>query len=213
MLSMAVPFLGSCDQIKTLGTKLSELEEKSEKAAKSSDALGLNDLLDEDLLEKAYIGSAVSNIGEADFQEFISEPGRLNIVDFHASWCPPCKTLGPVLEQVVMNDAMKVRLGKIDVDQAKELAGRQGVSGIPDVRFYIDGKMVGRFVGGRSKATVEQMVKKYSADIIPVDDFKTRLDAGKKEGKSNAGAATATPFDQAITPAEKDWLPPGVSRQ
>ena len=93
-----------------------------------------------------------------DFKSFIATPGTLNIVDFSATWCPPCKTLKPVLNQIANEHSDTVKLGIIDVDQAKSLAAQQGVQGIPDVRFYINGKMVDKFTGAAPKEHIEQII-------------------------------------------------------
>jgi thioredoxin len=168
-------------------------------------------------------GPSVTPISEVDFDHFIAEPGKLNIVDFHADWCGPCKTLGPILEQVVTENGLKARLGTFDVDQGKEFARDQGVSGIPDVRFYIDGKMVDRFVGGESKARVEELIAKHTAGIIPANDFAGQLNAGidslgmpnttTEEIPARPEAANTKPLEEAMAPMDEEWLPPGMSRK
>lgn len=142
-------------------------------------------------------GPSVRDITQDEFNEFISQPGQLNIVDFHADWCPPCKQLAPVLEGVV-NDHQAARLGKINVDQAQELAQKEGVRGIPDVRFYVNGKMVDRFTGNIPKEAITKLVGKHSASLPPPP----------ADGK----VADAEP-EPAIRPMDKDWLPPGMSRR
>lgn len=102
--------------------------------------------------------SSSHDLAAADFNTFIATPGMLNIVDFSATWCPPCKQLKPVLHGIADEHSDTVKLGVIDVDQAKSLAAQQGVQGIPDVRFYINGKQVDKFTGAAPKEHIEQII-------------------------------------------------------
>lgn len=136
-------------------------------------------------------------LGEGEFHSFISQPGTLNIVDFHADWCGPCRTLGPVLEQVVRDHADLVQLRKVDVDAQQELASQQGVRSIPDVRFYIDGKLVHKFTGAYPKQQIEDMVATH---IVSLPE--------RTAGSSESGAGEPA----IIEPYTEDSLPPGISR-
>ncbi len=84
------------------------------------------------------------------------------LVDFYATWCGPCKMLGPVLDEVVKSATGPLKLVKINTDENQDLAATAGVSGIPDVRLFVDGKQVGGFSGFRPKPAVEQFIKDHS---------------------------------------------------
>lgn len=73
------------------------------------------------------------------------------LVDFWAPWCGPCKMLGPIVEELSGEFAGKAKVGKVNVDDNQELAARFGIRGIPTVMLFKGGKMVGTFVGLRSK--------------------------------------------------------------
>ena len=76
------------------------------------------------------------------------------VVDFWADWCGPCHALAPVLEQAVAARAGAVELAKVDVDANRGLSSRFGVSGIPAVKGFRDGRVAAEFVGARSPAAV-----------------------------------------------------------
>ena len=79
------------------------------------------------------------------FDKALSQ-GELMMVDFWASWCGPCRMLGPVIEQLD-NQYPDVVVGKVNVDDEQELAMRYGVMSIPTVIFFKDGKEIDRKVG------------------------------------------------------------------
>ena len=79
------------------------------------------------------------------FDKALSQ-GKLMMVDFWASWCGPCRMLGPVIEQLD-NQYPDVVVGKVNVDDEQELALRYGVMSIPTVIFFKDGKEIDRKVG------------------------------------------------------------------
>ena len=79
------------------------------------------------------------------FDKALSQ-GKLMMVDFWASWCGPCRMLGPVIEQLD-NRYPDVVVGKVNVDDEQELAMRYGVMSIPTVIFFKDGKEIDRKVG------------------------------------------------------------------
>jgi len=69
------------------------------------------------------------------------------VVDFYADWCPPCKMMEPVVEQLSTEFAGRVKIGKLNTDDNQEIAIRYGVMGIPTLGLFRDGKMVDRLVG------------------------------------------------------------------
>ena len=81
------------------------------------------------------------------------------LVDFYASWCGPCNMLSPVLDEVAKGSARQVKLVKVDTEKHQDLAGKLEVTGIPDVRLFVEGKQVGGFTGFRPKLAVEQFLK------------------------------------------------------
>lgn len=104
------------------------------------------------------------------------------------------------MERVAGEFPGKVYIGKINDDQAGDLPGKEGVSGIPDVRLYRDGKLVDKFVGAIDSGRIRELFEKHGAGIT--------VEAGA------AAEATAPPeAAEPIQPMKKDWLPPGMERR
>ncbi len=80
------------------------------------------------------------------------------VVDFWAEWCGPCRTLGPVLEKEIAERGGAVELAKIDVDANREVSQQFGISGIPAVKAFRDGRVVAEFVGARSPTAVSAFI-------------------------------------------------------
>ena len=69
------------------------------------------------------------------------------VVDFTAVWCPPCQMMAPVVEKLADEFVGRVKIGKLDTDANPEIAIRYGVSGIPTLGLFREGKLVDRLVG------------------------------------------------------------------
>ena len=80
------------------------------------------------------------------FDKTLAE-GKLVMVDFWAEWCGPCQMLGPVIESLAEKYEGRAVIGKINTDEERELAMGFGISGIPTVIFFKDGKEIDRLVG------------------------------------------------------------------
>ena len=110
------------------------------------------------LIATACSLSAAESIREIknakEFDTALAAATGIVIVDFHAEWCPPCKSLGPILEAAVSENADKVTLLKVDVDQNPELSQRFSISSIPAVYRFKDGKQTATHVGLMDKAAV-----------------------------------------------------------
>jgi putative thioredoxin len=88
------------------------------------------------------------------------------VVDLWAEWCGPCKTLGPILEQVIGETQGQVVLAKVDVDTNRQTADAFQVQGIPAVYALKDGKIVDGFVGAKPEAEVRAFV----AGLLPTEE-------------------------------------------
>jgi thioredoxin len=190
-LCLLIPALTGCERLKAVAGKLAKVEKSTTaSAAPAAPAAPVG--------QASYRSEQISALGKAGHAAFIARKGALVIVDFHADWCAPCKMLSPVLVRAAEAHPGVVYVGKVNVDQESALAMEQQVKGIPDVRIYKDGKEVDRFVGFPGEEEVLSKVATLSAGIIP---------------EATGVAPTAKLVEQAVKPFDKDWLPPGMTRQ
>ena len=88
----------------------------------------------------------MTHFNKESFDTALAE-GKLMMVDFWAVWCGPCRMLGPVVDKLAEEYQGKAIMGKVNVDEERELAIRYGVMSIPTVIFFKDGKEIDRKVG------------------------------------------------------------------
>ncbi len=73
------------------------------------------------------------------------------LVDFWAEWCPPCRALSPIMEELASEYGQRVKVGKLDVDANSTLAAKYEVSSIPTVLLFVGGEIKARWVGLRPR--------------------------------------------------------------
>jgi putative thioredoxin len=136
---------------------------------------------------------------DAGFAKDVVEASRQQpvIVDFWATWCGPCKTLGPALERVVTAAKGKVKLVKIDIDKHPAYAGQLRVQSIPTVYAFVDGRPVDGFMGAvpesQLKAFVDRLIQQGGGEAgSEIDELlamaKESLDVGDIGGAAQAYA-------------------------
>ena len=80
------------------------------------------------------------------------------LVDFWAAWCGPCKMIAPIISQIAVKYAGKIKVGKVDVDEAPELAESFNVSSIPTLVLFKNGEVVAQRVGGAGMGVLEAFI-------------------------------------------------------
>ena len=98
------------------------------------------------------------DISDKEFQEKVVKKSLKTpiVVDFWASWCMPCKILGPILERMEKEYRNKFILAKVNVETNKELAEKYKIMSIPSVKMFRDGRIVAEFSGALSEEIVKE---------------------------------------------------------
>ncbi|MCC6405552.1 MAG: thioredoxin [Planctomycetes bacterium] len=120
-----------------------------------------------------------------NFERDVVERSRTTpvLIDFWATWCAPCKTLGPVLDKVVAENAGRVVLAKIDIDRTPELAEAFGIQSVPTVILMKAGRPVDGFMGALPELQVKKFLEKHlgPAPTDVVADAKKLDEAGRRD--------------------------------
>jgi putative thioredoxin len=134
----------------------------------------------------ASTASFVFEAGEANFETNVLQASLQTpvLVDFWATWCGPCKTLGPILEKLADEYAGAFRLAKVDCDREQQLAGMFGVRSIPTVVLIRDGQIADAFSGALPESQVREFLKQHKVEPA------ARIAAPPEEVDENAPAET-----------------------
>ena len=101
----------------------------------------------------------VVNVTDVSFETDVLQSGMPVLVDFWASWCGPCKMVGPIVEELADDFAGKAKVCKLNVDENTKTAQACGVMSIPTLILFKNGKEVDRVVGFRPKADLAELLE------------------------------------------------------
>ena len=101
----------------------------------------------------------VDHVSDANFAEVVESSSELVLVDFWASWCGPCKMLGPIFEEVSTEET-GVKFVKLNVDENPATAARYRVGSIPTVLAVKNGRVVDTMVGFKPKTEIKNFVER-----------------------------------------------------
>ena len=96
---------------------------------------------------------SVINVNQTNFQGEVLNSDRPVLLDFWAPWCGPCRMVGPIVEEIASERA-DIKVGKVNVDEQPELAGRFGIMSIPTLVVMKNGRVVRQTMGARPKSQI-----------------------------------------------------------
>ncbi|MFX4291842.1 thioredoxin [Streptomyces bohaiensis] len=102
------------------------------------------------------MADATITVTDADFAEKVLNSDKPVLVDFWAAWCGPCRQIAPALEAIAGEQAEKIVIAKLNVDENPETAAKYGVMSIPTMNVYQGGEVVKTIVGAKPKAAIEK---------------------------------------------------------
>ncbi|MEM1270152.1 MAG: thioredoxin [Bacteroidota bacterium] len=102
------------------------------------------------------------------------------LVDFWAPWCGPCRVLGPVLDDLAQEAGDRWTLVKVNTDEHPELMQEYGIRGIPAVKLFVAGNVVGEFTGALPKAQIKRWLAEYLPDprLTQLEALTAHVEAG-----------------------------------
>ena len=100
-------------------------------------------------------------VNDANFKEEVLESDIPALVDFWAEWCGPCLMVAPVLKEIAKEYKGKLKVCKVNVDEAPNTASKYGVMSIPTLAIFKNGKVVDKVVGALPKTELEPKIKKH----------------------------------------------------
>ena len=103
---------------------------------------------------------AAVHLTEKNFEEEVMKSPLPVLVDFWAEWCGPCRMIAPIVDEIANEYNGKLKVAKLNVDEAQELAIKYGVMSIPTLMVFKQGKVVDQVIGAMSKDQLVSRVKK-----------------------------------------------------
>lgn len=104
----------------------------------------------------------VIEVSEANFAGEVLESVQPVVVDFWAEWCGPCKMLAPVLEEIAVEHAGRIKIAKVNVDSSPALAARFGIQAIPTLLFFVNGEVRDQTIGIVGKRGIVSRLEKLA---------------------------------------------------
>ncbi len=101
----------------------------------------------------------VIELSDANWEAEVLQSREPVLVDFWAEWCPPCRALAPVIDELAIDFAGRTKIGKLNVDQSPEVANRYGIRSIPTLLLFSGGEVAEQRVGALPKVELQQLLE------------------------------------------------------
>lgn len=103
-------------------------------------------------------GEALVTLSAANWAEEVEKASEPVLVDFGASWCPPCRLLAPIIAELATEYSGTVKVGAVDVDVEQQIAAQYGIMGLPTLLLFKQGQPVDRIVGFTPKKELKSRI-------------------------------------------------------
>ena len=104
---------------------------------------------------------AIPHVTTKDFETEVKSASLPVLVDFYAQWCGPCKMMSPVIEKIAENFQQKLKVVKLDTDEAPEVATEYQILGVPTLIMFKNGQVIDKRVGYMNEKDLESFVTKH----------------------------------------------------
>lgn len=105
----------------------------------------------------------VSKVTSENFQDFL-KTGEIVMIDIASTWCAPCKVLSPIIDSIAAeftNEGIDIKIGKMDVDENRDIAIEYGVTSIPTILIFKNGNLIDRNTGMIQKKALRLLLEKH----------------------------------------------------
>ena len=103
----------------------------------------------------------ITTVTDATFDELVLAAPLPVLLEFTATWCPPCRMIVPVLREIAAERAGRLVVAQLDVDAHPRAAAAAGVLGMPTLTLYVGGRVVAQLVGAKPRAALLRMVDEH----------------------------------------------------
>ena len=103
----------------------------------------------------------VVTLTDDNFESEVNSSEKPVLVDYWATWCGPCKMVGPIVEEIAIEFSDQLKVGKLDVDSNQASAAQQNVMSIPTLAIFKGGELVAQQVGALSKAQLTEFIETH----------------------------------------------------
>ena len=102
-------------------------------------------------------------VNSENFSAFTAAGDKLVLVDFWAKWCGPCRAVAPLLSKLADEYQEKIVIGKVNIDENKELTLKNNVASIPTIQLYKGGEIVASIIGAQPYEVFKEAVEKFAS--------------------------------------------------